>query len=193
MAETTKLSYSLSDVTSVVLSDGSGTPKTFSLTFGDGAEDGSLSWTVHFPEAVESTNAIGDVQSIRNGAKTGRSEVTLTNVPVRDYGKHASNTDLIDILNDTGTVSSGWVSVSGTGADGSRVIPELDEGERKRYKCTVTIANRGASGALKGGTAVWDDVDIVPGWNLEFRQGKAVIPTLTLRSSQMAPFWTRTT
>jgi hypothetical protein len=189
MAET-KLSLSIADVV-LTFADDTGTPLTYAPNFMDGG--GTISWTEHYAEPVESTDQNGNALSKRDGARSGRSEVTLTNCTVRDLGKHATDVTLMDILLQTGVVGSTWVSVSGTGADGATAIPELDAGERKRFHLIAVVANRGASGAIKGHTVQWDSVDAVPGWSVEWTNGTCKINSLTLRSTQMSPFKTRTT
>lgn len=189
MAET-RLSLTVTDLTAIQFFDYT---SPSALTYSPNIETGEISWTEHFAEPVELQDQNGAALSHRNGPLTGRSEITLSNVTLFDVGRHTSDVTLWDILRQTGVVSSTWVSASGTGADGSRVIPALDEGERKRFGFKITAANRGASGAVKGGTWTWDDVDVAPGYQISWVRGGCRIQSLTLRSSQMAPFMARTT
>lgn len=187
MAET-RIPLSVKDCT-LTIADYSGTPKTYVPVI----MSGTITWSTHHPEAVETTDQNGAALGIRDGAQSGRSEVTLSDVVIWDVGEHATDVTIMDIVTQTGVVASSWTTASGTGADGSRVIPSVEATERKRFKLTIVVANRGASGTVKGGTYTWDDVDVVPGATPSYENGMCRFPSLVFRSSQMAPNHTRTT
>jgi len=183
MAETV-VSLALKDCT-VTITDGT---RSYAPKF----RGGTLSWTISPPESVECQDQNGNALSYRDGARTGRSEVTLSDTTIFDVGEHASDVTIMDLITQEGVVASTWTTVTGTGADGSRVIPSVEAGERKRFKLTVVVANR-ASGSVKGGTYTWDDGDFVPGATPTFEHGGARFPSLVWRSSQEKPHLVRTT
>lgn len=183
MAETV-LSLALKDLT-VTITDGT---RSYVPKF----KGGTLSWTIVPPESVECQDQNGNALSYRDGARVGRSEVTFTDAIYFDVGEHGTDVTLIDLINQEGVVASTWTTVSGTGADGSRVIPSVEAGERKRFKLTVVVANR-SGGSVKGGTYTWDDGDFVPGATPTYEHGGARFPSLVWRSSQEKPHLVRTT
>lgn len=176
MAETV-LSLALKDVT-LTITDGT---RSYTPTF----RGGTLSWTVATPELVETTDQNGNAISFRQGARTGRSEVTLTDTVIFHPGEHATDVTIMDFVTQTGLVASTWTTVSGTGV-ASRVIPAVESSERKRFKLTATIADRNGT-SIKGGVYTWDDVDVVPGSTPTFEHGGARFPSLVFRSSQEQP------
>lgn len=183
MAET-PVSLALSDIT-FVITDGT---RSYTPRF----RGGTVSWTNATPELVETTDQNGNAISYRVGARTGRSEVTFTDTTIFDVGEHASDPTIVDFITQDGVVGSTWTTVSGTGADGSRVIPSVVSGERKRFKLTATIADRNGT-SIKGGVYTWDDVDVVPGSTPTFEHGGARFPSLVWRSSQEKPHFVRAT
>lgn len=153
------------------------------LTYSPVAE-GGFEWTEFAPEQVEMNDQNGAPLAYRDGAETGRSVITLTNLRVWDPGNNGSDVTLLDVLRQTGAVAS-WVGASGTGS-GGRTIPTTAPGERKRFGFRITTQGRG--GSLYGGTYTWDDVDSPPPETIKWDRGGVIIPSLKITSSQMRPY-----
>lgn len=187
MADTTQLMAR--DIDSIKIEDYTSGTRLF---YEPNLETGEVSWTNHHPAPVMLRDQNGKVIAVRDGSEEELSTLTLSNATLFDVGKHGTDVTLSDIVSQTGVVGSTWVTASGTGADGSTVIPATNSGERKRFRAVIVVKNRAGS-AIKGGTYVWDSVDVEPGAVYNVDRGGWRIASLTFASTQQAPFMTRTT
>jgi hypothetical protein len=174
LAETTTR-LTLADITSIVFFDSTGTRKTLPIIL----KDGDLEWTEISPDAIETQDALGNFISVRDGARDGRSEVTFSG-DIFDAGGLTTEATFIDLLRQSGYVGSTWASTVTTQAN-----------ERKMFGLEIVIANRNASGALKGGTYTWASGDFVSPRTVTMARDGAHVSGLKWRATQMTPTYVR--
>jgi len=178
MAAETTTRLMVRDISTLQFFDATGTPLTLAVRL----KDGSISWTVHQPDIVETQDANGAcIGPLRDGAETGRSEITL-NCDIFDVGDNASDATFLDLVEQDGVVGSTWVSTTST-----------ESGETKTFGVKMIIANRGSAGALKGATLTWAACRFVPPVTITGARDGFHASGLTIRSTQMKPTKTRTT
>lgn len=179
MAAETTTRLMVRDITSFKAFDAtSGTRLELALRL----KDGSVSYTVHQPDIVETQDQNGAVIGpLRDGAETGRSEITL-NCDIFDVGDYSTDAVFIDLVEQDGKVGSTWVSTTAT-----------ESGETKTFGVEMVIANRGSAGALKGATLTWAACRFVPPVTITGARDGFHASGLTIRSTQMKPTKTRTT
>lgn len=161
-----------------VLSDATGTPLTYTFVI----EGGTVDVTEGRTEDVWMTDNAGLRIGVAPGAPTRFAQIKFKG-KLRDAGKHASDVSLADVVNQTGVVSSTWVSTFDT-----------QSSARKRFNLTATIPDRTLpSGTVKGGVCVWEDVDVMDGFSLSASISGGFIVDMTWESVKMAGTWTRNT
>ena len=171
MAETTSFPV-MGDYT-LTFESSDGTPKTYSVTL----TEGTVSYTAGHPEAIELTDATGAVVSIRDGAKTFRSTLSLR-CRILDRGANSSEAVLHDLITQDGYVGSTWTGTA---------TPTTASGERKRFKLTLAAAN---VGSVKGASYVWTSVDVEPGYTWDITANGCLV-NATFKSTQQKPTITR--
>lgn len=177
MAAETTTRLMVRDITTLQFFDGTGTPLTLAVRL----KNGSISWTSHQPDIVETQDQNGAVTGpLRDGAETGRSEITMS-CDVFDVGDHASDATFADLLEQDGVVGSTWVSTTST-----------ESGETKTFGVKMIIANRGSAGALKGATLTWAACRFVPPVTFTGERDGFHVSGLTIRSTAMKPTKVRT-
>ena len=164
--------------TTFVMSDATGTPLTYTFIM----EGGSLDIDEGKTADVFMNDNDGTRMGVTSGAPTKFATVGLTG-KIRDVSKHATDVSWMDVVNQTGVVGSTWVSTADTVS-----------GKRKRFNLTITVPDRVLpSGTVKGGTWLFEDVDVTEGVKYTLSRDGGWVGTCTIESMKMAGTWTRAT
>ena len=178
MAAETTSRLMVRDITTCQFYDGTGTPLTLAIRL----KDGDISWTVHTPDIIETQDQNGAiVGALRDGAETGRSEITL-NCDIFDVGDNGTDAVFLDLVEGDGVPLATWVSTTAT-----------ESSETKTFGVKIVVANRGTAGALKGATLTWAACRFVPPVTITGARDGFHASGLTIRSTQMKPTKVRTT
>lgn len=175
MAETTTR-LNVADISSILWFDANGTRKTLPVRL----KDGTIEWTVHWPDMIETQDQNGEYLSGRDGGRTGRSEVKFS-CDIFDVGDHSTEATFPDLVEQDGYVAASWTSTDTT-----------QSGERKKFGLEIVLANRNSAGALKGCTLTWPMGDFVPPATYSGSRDGFTANGLTWRSTVQKPTKTRT-
>lgn len=161
--------------TTLTLVDGAGSPKTYTLNFGEG----TFSYTAAGYTVVRAKDENGDhVGAPRKGEQAGASQLSFSG-RVYDAGGNAAAAVLADLLRqtgDTGYVNSAWTK---TNTDSDLWV----------FNAKLTIPTIGSN---FGATYAWSNVVVEPGASVEVK-ADGIFVTVTFSSSSAEPTITRLT
>lgn len=157
------------------LVDGTGTPKTYTLNFGEG----TFSWTTAGWTVVRAKDENGDhAGAPRKGEQAGASQLSFSG-RVFDAGANAAAAVLMDLTRQTGNL--GYVDASWTSTN--------TDSDLQVYTAKLTIPTIGSN---MGATYAWANVVVEAGGSFEVK-ADGIFATLTFSSSAAEPTVTRLT